>query len=149
MTVQQAIERADQMKAGNAVSQELKLEWLTEIEQNIFNDTIKMHQHPDSSAFWKRDEDGNLIKDSNGHNVFIDKPVYDEDSVGTELIAESPYDVLYVYWLMAEIDLFSQEYDAYNNDLTQYENAYRRYKAKYTTTHSTVPTPQIKVGYKV
>lgn len=130
------------MKAGNAVPDSVKLEWLTELEQNIYNDVILTHMHilpleGETSRWWTTE---------NGAWVFNPAPIYTEDNSGDELIAESPYDVIYMYWLMAKIDLYQGEYGDYNSDYSLFDNAYGRYKRRYHRTHRAVPNPSIKVG---
>lgn len=130
------------MKAGNAVPDNVKLTWLTELDQNIYDDVILTHMHPlplegETSRWWS-------IVD--GRWTFAPAPHYDEDNSGDELIAESPDDVIYIYWLMAKIDLYSQELTDYNTDLLLFENAYGIYKRRYHRTHMTMPEPQVCVG---
>lgn len=138
MTVQQAIERANKMKAGNAVPDEMKIEWLNELEATIYDELILTHLHKLNGRWWRMEQ---------GKWAFQKAPVYvpgeDDD---TELIAERPYDEIYVYWLMAKIDLFSQELNKYDNDFALFDNQYQRYKRFYNKYHKTVPMPEIKVG---
>ena len=66
----------------------------------------------------------------------IARPEYDNDSDdGTEMIIPSPYDMLYVYWLMAKIDHLNQEIDKYNNDRALFDNAYEQASDWWTRTH--------------
>ena len=44
-----------------------------------------------------------------------------------ELITPSPYHKIYVYWVMAQIDLANSEYDRYNNDLMLFNAAWQEY----------------------
>ena len=54
-----------------------------------------------------------------------DEPKYTGDSdPGTELLIPDPYSMVYVYWLMKQIDLMNQEMDMYNNDNALFEQAY-------------------------
>lgn len=142
MTAQQAIERANGMKAGNAVPDNVKLEWLTELDQIIYRDIICTHMHilpleGETSRWWST---------VNGKWVFAPAPTYTDENSGDELIAESPDDMIYVYWLMAKIDLASQELNKYNNDNDIFENAYGRFRRRYHRTHRPIPYPQVKVG---
>lgn len=138
MTAQQAIERANQMKAGNAVPDELKLEWLTELDGYIYNDCVKTHFHPFESRWWTQDE--------NNKWVFKPAPVYTADNATDELIAKAPDEIIYTYWLMAKIDLFSQELGKYNQDLALFDEAYNTFKKRYHREHKPMPTHRIKVG---
>lgn len=46
---------------------------------------------------------------------------------GGELQAPSPYHNVYVYWVMAQIDLANSEYDRYNNDLALFNAAWQEF----------------------
>ena len=138
MTAQQAIERANQMKAGNAVPDELKLEWLTELDGYIYNDCVLTHLHHPDSDWWTLDE--------NNNRVLKPAPVYTTNNDTDELIAKAPDEIIYVYWLMAKIDLFSQELGKYNQDLALFDEAYNTFKKRYHRNHKPMPTHRIKVG---
>lgn len=139
MTAQQAIERANEMKAGNAVPDELKLEWLTELDGMIYKDCVLTHLHDFRfSRWWTKDEDGKWI--------FKAAPKYTQDNSDETLIVDAPDEAVYIYWLISKIDLFSQEEHRYNVDFAQFEDAFRVFKARYHRTHTPVPNPSIKVG---
>ena len=137
MTVQQAIDRANQFKAGNTAPDSLKIEWLTEVDQLIYNDVILTHMHDIRGRWWEMVD---------GRERFKPAPVYTEDNTDEELIAHSPYDVLYTYWLMAKIDMYNNEQEDFNNDYMQYETALQRYKNNYHRNHRSVPTPRVRAG---
>lgn len=124
MTVQNALERANDMRAGNSATDEMKIRWLSELDGIIYNDVILTH-HTDRKPY-------------DGYERY-------KDDMGTELIAEEPYDVLYVYWLMAQIDLAASELNKYNNSLALFKEALKDYKAWYNRTHMPVAKPQIKL----
>ena len=110
MTVQNAIERANDMRAGNSVSDETKTRWLSELDHNIYNDVIKTHHVTDKEF-----------------------EAYTDGS--NELIAVAPYDVLYTYWLMAQIDLANGEYNKYNAEITMFNTEWEDYAKHYNRTH--------------
>lgn len=102
MTIAEAIALADQMKP-NTMPNPTKVRFLSEVEGKIFNEIILKHEH----------EDGIVC------------PTYDEDTDGsTEMLVPAPYDMVYVYWLMAQIDHMNQEMDKYNNDRSLFEDAW-------------------------
>lgn len=142
MTAQQAIERANSFKQGNTASDEQKLEWLTELDGMVYDECVLTHLHPlpvhGRTSRWWTVEDGKW--------VFAPAPVYTTENVNDELIAEKPYNEFYVYWLMAKIDLHSQDLNRYNNDYAQFETAYQQFKNRYHRTHRSVPLPNVKVG---
>lgn len=121
MNIQQAIERANEMRAGNSASVEMKIRWLSEIDNIIYNDVILTHHT----------------------NV---EPFKDYEDESAELIAEKPYDKLYVYWLMAQIDLACSEFKRYNASLSLFNEALKNYKAWYNRTHMPNSKAQIKLG---
>lgn len=103
MTIQQAMDRADAMKP-NMMLEPVKISFLSEIEGKIHEEIIMTHEHTA--------EEETL-------------PVYDENTDrSTEMIVPAPYDMLYVYWLMAQIDHLNQEMDKYNNDRSLFEDAW-------------------------
>jgi len=103
MNIQEAIDLADQMKP-NMMKRQAKLTFLTEIDRVIYRELVLKHEHTAEEET---------------------EPLYDsETDDGTELIMPSPYDMLYVYWLMSKIDLMNMEEEKYNNDRMLFENAY-------------------------
>ena len=139
MTAQQVIEKADRYKQGNTATEEQKLEWLSELEQMVYEEIILEHLHPlpingQTSRWWS-------VVD--GKWTFAPCPVYTQANSDDELICR---DEFYVYWLMAKIDLHSQDLNRYNNDYALFENAYRLYKNKYHRKHRSIRNPEIKVG---
>ena len=103
MNIQQALEIADGMKP-NMMDRQMKIAFLQEIEQLIYNEILLKHEHEPAQEV---------------------PPAYDEDTDdGTVLIVPDPYSMLYPYWLMSKIDLQNLEMDKYNNDRALFENAY-------------------------
>lgn len=114
MTIQEALDIADEMKA-NMMSPRLKFKYLTEIEQLIHGEIVMKHEHTEEQEV---------------------KPVYTEESApDTELIIPDPYSMLYVYWLMSKIDLQNQEDARYNVDRLHFDNAYNTMQDWYTREH--------------
>ena len=117
MTIQEALDQLDEMKP-NMMSRRLKLKYLTEIEQLIFDEIIMRHEH-----------DPELTQ----------KPVYSEDSdPGGVLLIPDPYSSLYLYWLMTKVDMQNQEDARYNIDRQHFENAYDTMSDWYTREHMPV-----------
>ena len=135
MKLQEAIEEADRMRFGNASTPEDKIKWLSELDNTIYNEVIVTHLQPLNGRWWYRDETG-------WHFRKFEK--YTEDDGEVELIAPEPYSVLYMYWLMAKIDLQARDTD-YDQSNTLFETAYSRFKAWYHRNHRAAPKPQIKV----
>ena len=113
MTIEKALDLADQLKP-NMMSRQVKIGFLNEIDQLIWNELVMTHEHTEEEET---------------------KPEYDIDTdEGTELIVPTPYDMLYVYWLMARIDHLNQEIDKYNNDRALFDNAYEQASDMWTLT---------------
>ena len=103
MTLQEALDIADAMKP-NMMDRQLKIKYLTEIEQLIWAEILMRHEHTEEQET---------------------KPVYTEETdPGTVLIVPDPYSIVYVYWLMSKIDIQNQEDARYNIDRAHFENAY-------------------------
>lgn len=114
MTIQEALDQLDEMKP-NMMSRKLKVKYLTEIEQLIYDEIVLKHVQAEEPA---------------------GKPVYTEDSdPGTVLIIPDPYSSVYLYWLMTKVDIQNQEDARYNIDRQHFENAYDTMSDWYTREH--------------
>ena len=114
MTLQEALDQLDEMKP-NMMSRKLKVKYLTEIEQLIYDEIVMRHEHPE---------------------LMGGKPVYNEDSDdGTVLIIPDPYSSVYLYWLMTKVDIQNQEDARYNIDRQHFESAYDTMSDWYTREH--------------
>ena len=114
MTIQEALDTTNEMKP-NMMSDELKLRYLTEIEQLIWEEIVMKHEHPDTMNT---------------------KPAYKQNTDHqTELIVPDPYSMLYVYWLMSKIDVQNQEDARYNVDRAHFDNAYDTMSDWWTRNH--------------
>ena len=114
MTLQEALDYTDAMKP-NMMDRQLKVKYLTEIEQLIWGEIVMRHEHTEE------------------HET---KPVYTEETEpGTELIVPDPYSMVYVYWLMSKIDIQNQEDARYNIDRAHFENEYDTMSDWWTREH--------------
>lgn len=86
MTVNEAITYADTIKP-NAISQAIKLRWLSQVEGRIAEEIM-------------------LMSPAEGKTYF-----YTADDLGKELLVDHPHDDIYTWWLQAQIDLANEEYD--------------------------------------
>lgn len=113
MLISEAIEITDRIKP-NAYGREEKVKWLSDIDMQIYEEIIKTHIG-DERIF-------------NGYDG-------DTDINVTELLAQNPYDELYIHGLKRQIDLNNEEYSKYNNDCllfnSVYTNFYDWYNRKY------------------
>lgn len=122
MTIREAINRADTIRP-NQYTDEIKIQWLSELDERIFNDIISTHE--DNPYIDTIDEDGNTVKGI----VFP----YTDDSIS--LIAASPYDVLYSSYLVAMIDEANEETTRYTNSSIKYNVQYQDYAKWYNRNH--------------
>ena len=114
MTLQEALDYTDAMKP-NMMDRQLKVKYLTEIEQLIWGEIVMRHVHTEEQET---------------------KPVYTEETEpGTELIVPDPYSMVYVYWLMSKIDIQNQEDARYNIDRAHFENEYDTMSDWWTREH--------------
>ena len=103
MNIQEALDMVDRMKP-NMMDEQIKIRFLSELDGKIHEEIVLKHVFKPSEA---------------------KRPKYDTDTdPGTELIIPAPYDMLYVYYLMMQIDLMNQEMDKYNNDAALFDKYY-------------------------
>lgn len=113
MTIIEVITKVDAHKA-NTFTHDDKVAWLNELEQRIKQQIVDTHE--------------------GGENVSFTG--YGEDTPDdTALIAPSPHDMMYEYWLEAKIDYANAEYDKYDNSYTMFNTAYTAFKNHYNRTH--------------
>lgn len=107
MTVREAIDKVDGLKA-NQYTDEEKLTWLSQVDASIYNDIILSHEGFEEVHF----------------------APYTKDDFNKVLIAEFPYDELYVSFLKMKIDDENMETQKYNNSAAIF-NAYLQDYAKW------------------
>ena len=114
MTIQKALDKADEM-LPNLMSRQLKIGFLTEIEQYIHREIIMKHEHT---------EEQETI------------PEYTEGTdPGTQLLIPDPYSNLYYYYLMYKISEQNLEFDKVNVFNSEFENKYDTMSDWYTREH--------------
>ena len=114
MTINTALATVDEMKP-NMMSTQLKLQFLTEIEQLFHQEVLMKHEHAEEQE---------------------SLPVYDTDTdPGKELIVPDPYSMMYVYWLLAKIDQQTLEEDKWDRDMQRFEQSYGTASDMWTRNH--------------
>lgn len=123
MTIREAIDRADTLKP-NQYTDELKIQWLSELDNRIYNDLFLTHEdnpYADIEPPEEGEEDQRLIF-----------PYTDDTKT---LLAEAPYDVLYPSYLKAKIDESNEEFGRYQNSAAIYNTQYHDYASWYNRQH--------------
>ena len=113
MTIQRALDIVDEMKP-NTMTRELKIHFLSEIEQKIYEEILMKHEHTREEA---------------------EVPSYDVGSdPGTVLRVPDMYARVYTYWIICQIDEQNRETNEYNNDRMRFENAFEEFSDYWTRT---------------
>lgn len=113
MTIAEAISRVDAIKP-NRFRQEQKLEWLENIEGQVYREIVLPNENPEGIAF-------------SGFASNVDP--------GTQLIAPKPYDEVYILYLQCQIDRGNMEEKKYNNSMLMFNAAYMQLKNYWQRTH--------------
>lgn len=120
MTVREAIDRANALKP-NQYDDDLKMTWLSELDSRIYNDIFLTHEDNPYTLV------GTVTKENE-----IAFPYTDD---ATMLLAEEPYDVLYVSYIKAKIDEYNEETTRYANSAAEYNSQYQDYARYYNRKH--------------
>ena len=116
MTIQEVLSTTDELKA-NMMIEVTKIRFISEVEGKIYKEIFKKHAGLPAE----------------------EQPVYDDATDrGTVLLVPAPYDMVYVYWLMCQIDLMNMEMDKYNNDRALFENAWSEFADYWRREHMPV-----------
>ena len=117
MTIHEAIAMADRQR-DNAMATDQKIKWLEHVDRTIFEELIKGREGAEDVPY----------------------PVYSEEDTGKELLVPSPYDMLYVYRLEAEVCYMYGETKKQANALIRYNELISSYATKYIREHRQVDT---------
>lgn len=125
MTIRECIDRVDGLKP-NQYSEEEKVRWLDVLDRNIYNDVILTHEG------CRKEFDG-----------------YTTDDTDKELLAENPYDELYVAYLKMKIDEENQETSRYNVSAAMFNSYYDNYAKWYNKHHKPISRSKFRIwGYR-
>lgn len=111
-TINEIISYVDEV-FPNQYSLREKIQWLNEIDEDIYNNIISVRKEPIETEF---------------------KP-YDEGDIERKLLVETPHTEIYRYWLEAKIDYANRETAAFNNAMAMYNNKLDDYIAFYNGKH--------------
>jgi hypothetical protein len=125
MTIAEVLSKVDRLKP-NQVAEADKIGWLSDSDMSIFKTIIQAHEGAeDAPAF-------------SGYGEEADR--------GTVLLAEPPFDRLYLYYLYMQIDYVNAELQKYNNDALLYAAAMADYAAHINRTRLPVhPATRFKL----
>ena len=113
MTIIEAIGMIDTLKP-NTYTQEDKIKGLSNLDTSIKKEIIDTHEGGEAIEF-------------NGYDV--------NTPLDTELLAEAPYDEMYVFCLESQIDYHNAEYGKYNNSVTAFNSSFNTFRNYYNRTH--------------
>ena len=123
MTPEKAIQLADKMKP-NMMSEDVKYQFLNEIEGKVFYEIIMTHENDENAECPHYDPPAEAEDEEETESEEETEETEETEDEPAEMLAQAPYDMLYVYWLMAQIDHLNMEMDKYNNDRGLFENAW-------------------------
>lgn len=112
-TVGEVISFIDEV-TPNIFTKSQKLYWLSSLDELISEEIIKTHEGGEDHTF---------------------TPYGENTPDDTELLAPAPYDAVYRYHLLAQIDLYNGEITRYNNSAALYNEAYIAFLNWYNRTH--------------
>lgn len=116
MKLIEAINRIDALKP-NSYSQPEKIGWISTLDGDIKKHIIDIHKGSESVIFEGYDE---------------------QTPLDTELLVPAPFDIIYLYWLQAQVDYWNQEINKYNNSMAMYNTAYSEYERYYNRSHAPI-----------
>lgn len=123
ITLDEAITYFDE-QCPNQYSREEKIRWISELDEQIYENIISTRENPAVTEF-----DG-----------------YDDDTSGdTVLLVPSLYKEMYRYWLEKSVDYNNREIGAYNNAMAMYQTYYENYFAWYNRNHMATENRQFNI----
>lgn len=128
MKIAEIISRLDEMKPNTYTIPE-KIRWLSELDFDLYNNILKNYIMP--RGWYDR-----FIAEGEHLPQFPFRG-YDESDVTTSgetmqtkvVVDEKAFVDMYLFFLMAKIDLFNRETTSYNNNMVLFNEEYERWKA--------------------
>lgn len=126
MKITEIISRVDMLRP-NQINDDVKREWLSEVEMLLINEVILTHELPEWVAV---SEVYKKFCETNGRDMLFDT------ETDCELLIPAPYGKdIYFWWLVSKIDLIEGDSEGYLNDSQTYNNACLTYKDWYNRTY--------------
>lgn len=113
MTIRDAISRVDG-QTFNTCSQDEKVQWLSQLDASVKTLVIDTHAGGSGVVF-------------TGYN--------ENTSPETQLLVQPPFDVVYLYWLTAQIHRVNDENEKYSEAIILYDTAFEAFQKHYNRTH--------------
>lgn len=110
MKLKDMLDKVDRLKPNNMDTQD-KIDFVNELDEKVHNEIFLR----------AADYDGEFIKH--------------EEDIDSELLVSSPYDVIYLYYLSAQVDYQNSEIASYNNNIALYNSEYKDFAAFYRRNH--------------
>lgn len=98
----------------NQFEQETKVKWLSQCDEQIFNEIIKPRENAPAEEFI-------------GYTA--------ETPLETQLLVPEPFAEIYRYWLQKSVDYTTRDINAYNNSLLMYQQYYKNFLDYYNRNH--------------
>nr|DAV27148.1 MAG TPA: hypothetical protein [Caudoviricetes sp.] len=117
MKIREATAQCDKTKPNNNYDEDIKIEWLSNLDRLIAE---------------------NIIRKSKAGKDFVFAGYGAATDPDTELLAPPPYDEMYVLYLHAQIDKYNQDYERYGSSLTLFNNLYQAFAGSYIREHKPV-----------
>lgn len=137
----------------NKVDDSLKLNWLKTVDQMIMNEVILTHEvdkdladrfsdyitieeeNEDEMGIVPLIRDGEFVHRHHPRAEVDEEHWFDNWDMDFELIAETPYSDVYLFYLDQRIALMNNETGRYNTVSTLYNDAYVSFQAYWNRTH--------------
>ena len=122
MKVKECFDMVDMLKF-NTYDESLKYKWLNTVEKDIFDNIILLAKPPKKPPMPEGETDNK--------KKLVFEPYVEGIDEEKELIAYSPFDMLYVYYICAQIDYWNNEITSYSNSMAMYNERYQSFAAEY------------------
>lgn len=143
MKIKECFDMIDMLKP-NAYDESLKYKWLNTVEKDIFDNIILLAKPPKKPPMPEGETDnkkGTAKINAGAQSAIFQGEIPDHKMVfepyvegideEKELIAYSPFDMLYVYYICAQIDYWNNEITSYSNSMAMYNERYQSFAAEY------------------
>lgn len=140
MTIKEAIDKVNALYP-NQYEEEIKVDWLSRLDYQIFNDVILKHVHRLPPPPVIRAESRETPLDTPPHHPHHHKPEfkpYTVENMATPLLVPFPYDELYIAYLEMKIDEANHETTQYNNSSILFNSYYENFTSAYNREHMPV-----------